>query len=151
MSFKKILTAMKIIDISLSITRETATYPGDPCIEIVQAKPYPSLVSLITIGSHAGTHVDAPRHLYLIPLDLLIRYLKPLGLEPVMVTFDNKGSRSWNRFGWQRYMMNFFSDKWMQKIAFVAGCLLSIPMSLWDTRGFNSSSYTVIFQKKEVV
>lgn len=94
-------------------------------------------------------HVDAPRHLCLIPADLLVKYLKPHGLEPVMITFDDKGAKSWNRFGWQHYLMNHFSGKWMQKIPFIAGYLLSFPMTLWDQRGFNGCAYTAIFQKKE--
>ncbi len=91
-------------------------------------------------------HIDAPRHLFLIPVELLVKYLKPFGLEPVMVTSDDKGARSWNRFGWQRYLMNRFSNKWFQHAAFVLGYFIAIVMSIFDRK--RGSAYTVIFQKK---
>lgn len=93
-------------------------------------------------------HIDAPRHLNLIPEKILTDYLKRFGLERVMLTTNDKGGRGWNRFGWQRYLMNRFSGKWMQRIFFMVGYLLSFPMALWDQRGFNGSAYTIILQKK---
>lgn len=93
-------------------------------------------------------HIDAPRHLYLIPANLLIQRLKPLGLEPVMLTSNDKGAQSWNRFGWQRYLMNRFSNKLAQKAAFILGYIVSLPMGLWERRDFNGSAYTIILQKK---
>lgn len=93
-------------------------------------------------------HIDAPRHLNLIPEKILTDYLKRFGLERVMLTTNDKGGRGWNRFGWQRYLKNRFSGKWMQRIFFMVGYLLSFPMALWDQRGFNGSAYTIILQKK---
>lgn len=92
-------------------------------------------------------HIDAPRHLNLIPITLLVNYLKPFGLEPMMIEFDDKGGRSWNRFGWQRYLMNYFSNKWFQAGAFILGHFLAIPMGFFDRKKCNGSAYTVIFQK----
>ncbi|HMP67485.1 MAG TPA: cyclase family protein [Candidatus Paceibacterota bacterium] len=56
---------MKIIDISIPITNNTIIYPGDPVIVIEKHKSIPkdsSNISKISIGSHAGTHIDAPLH-----------------------------------------------------------------------------------------
>ena len=92
-------------------------------------------------------HVDAPRHLWLIPSDLLAGYLKPLGLELVMTTFNDQGARSWNRFGWQRYLMNSFSNKWHQRVAFVLGYFVAMLMGPFDRKECSGSAYTVIFQK----
>lgn len=93
-------------------------------------------------------HVDAPRHLYLIPAPLLTKFLKPLGLELVMKTTNDKGAKSWNRFGWQRFLMNHFNSKIGEMVAFVVGGLLSLPLALWEHKGMNGSAYTVIYQKK---
>lgn len=93
-------------------------------------------------------HVDAPRHLCLIPSGLLIKHMSALGLDPVMISYDDKGARSWNRFGWQRYLMNRFSNKWLQRAAFVFGYFLAMLMGFFDRRNSNGSSYTVIFRKK---
>jgi SAM-dependent methyltransferase len=92
-------------------------------------------------------HVDAPRHLCLIPVDLLIKYLEPLGLRPVMTDFNDKGAKSWNRFGWQRYLMNGFSNKWLQRLAFVLGYFVAMTMSFSDCKKGKGSAYTVIFRK----
>jgi len=56
---------MKIYDISLSLNNQTEIYPGNPEISIEphrRVPEYPTNLSKITLGSHTGTHVDAPRH-----------------------------------------------------------------------------------------
>jgi len=57
---------MKLLDLSVFITEKMPVYPGDPHVII---KPSGNLQkdgfedhSLI-IGTHAGTHIDAPRHM----------------------------------------------------------------------------------------
>ncbi|WP_174727782.1 cyclase family protein [Mesobacillus harenae] len=55
----------KVVDLSMPITEETPVYPGDPKPKI---KPAATIdadgynVSLVSMGSHTGTHVDAPFH-----------------------------------------------------------------------------------------
>jgi arylformamidase len=57
--------AREIIDISLPISHAMPTWPGDPCPELT---PVSSLavegvqVSRLVLGTHTGTHLDAPRH-----------------------------------------------------------------------------------------
>lgn len=57
---------MPIYDVSVALSADTPTYPGDPSIEISQflslANGDPANVSLIHFGAHSGTHVDAPAH-----------------------------------------------------------------------------------------
>jgi arylformamidase len=57
---------MKIYDVSVPISAETPTYPGDPGIEIAQwaaiADGAAANVSLLHFGAHTATHVDAPAH-----------------------------------------------------------------------------------------
>lgn len=53
------------LDISLPIGPETPVYPGDPPVEVVTVASLandPYHLSRITMGSHTGTHVDAPAH-----------------------------------------------------------------------------------------
>ena len=114
---------------------------------LVIATPNPDAFQFRLLG-RLWPHVDAPRHVHLIPEKVLSAYLKRLGMEPVKVTANDKGGRSWNRFGWQRYLMNRFSGKWMQAVCFIAGYLLSIPFSLWELQGLNGCAYTSVFKKK---
>ncbi|HVR69348.1 MAG TPA: cyclase family protein [Vicinamibacteria bacterium] len=56
----------KIYDLTVPLSPQLATFPGDPPF---QSDPvyrirdgHPCNVSRLTLGTHAGTHVDAPRH-----------------------------------------------------------------------------------------
>jgi len=53
-------------DVTLPISSQLVTWPGDPAVsmELVHdmLKGAPNNVSKISMGSHTGTHVDAPRH-----------------------------------------------------------------------------------------
>lgn len=74
---------MTIYDVSVPLSEKTPVYSGDPGIEI---SSYKSLaagdsanVSLLHLGAHSGTHVDAPAHFIeaasrvdSLPLDVLI-------------------------------------------------------------------------------
>lgn len=55
------------------------------------------------------THVDAPRHVHLIPPALLRAKLNGLGLKELLVTTKDPGSLGWNRFGWSFSLANFTS------------------------------------------
>ena len=72
-----------IYDISLPISESLAVWPGDPSVKIEQlshiAKGDNATVSLLTMGAHTGTHVDAPKHFILdgngidtLDLDILV-------------------------------------------------------------------------------
>ena len=52
----------KIIDISLPIKPGMVVYPGNPEIEFSDCSSSTSELTKITLGSHTGTHIDAPRH-----------------------------------------------------------------------------------------
>jgi arylformamidase len=57
---------MRIIDVSVPISQDTPTYPGDPHVEIEQwaalGRGDAANVSMLHLGAHTGTHVDAPAH-----------------------------------------------------------------------------------------
>jgi arylformamidase len=57
---------MPIYDISLPLCDEIPIYPGDPGIEIRDwfslAQGDSANVSVLRLGAHTGTHVDAPAH-----------------------------------------------------------------------------------------
>lgn len=75
---------MPFYDISVGISADgTPVYPGDPGVEIVQhaalARGDAANVSLLRLGAHTATHVDAPAHFIEgaatvseLPLDALI-------------------------------------------------------------------------------
>lgn len=84
----------RLYDISVPLVNGGVVYPGNPAIHIElqqdMAKGGSSNVSLLSIGSHSGTHVDAPRHMIpdgagveSLPLDALIG-------QAVVLAFDDE-------------------------------------------------------------
>lgn len=74
---------MKFHDISVTVTSELPTWPGDPSVELGRVSKIEeganANVSRIAMGVHTGTHVDAPFHFLedgttvdTLPLDVLI-------------------------------------------------------------------------------
>lgn len=74
---------MKIHDISVTITPQLPTWPGDPSVELDRVSKLEeganANVSQMKLGVHTGTHVDAPYHFLedgtsveTLPLDVLI-------------------------------------------------------------------------------
>lgn len=74
---------MKYHDVSVPIHPAMHTYKGDPPFEISLSSSIergdPANVSMLRMGAHTGTHIDAPRHfvengktIEQIPLDVLI-------------------------------------------------------------------------------
>jgi len=56
----------KILDVTVPLSAEVPTFPGDPPFEIAYTHKIAGgdayNVSRISMGSHSGTHVDAPYH-----------------------------------------------------------------------------------------
>lgn len=75
--------APRLVDVSVLLAPGLATYPGNPEFELQPVKRIAqgdsSNVSRLVLGTHTGTHVDAPRHFFddrggvdALPLDLLV-------------------------------------------------------------------------------
>jgi kynurenine formamidase len=57
---------MRVVDLSHPISNEMTTYPSDPNVTIVREKEIHSdqtLLHQFTMGTHTGTHLDAPAHI----------------------------------------------------------------------------------------
>lgn len=50
------------LDISMPLEEGMPTWPGEPPFRSQPVQEGPAFTSLLTLGSHAGTHLDAPRH-----------------------------------------------------------------------------------------
>ena len=57
---------MTFYDVTVPLSNELPTYPGDPGVEISDwrslSKGDSANVSVVNFGAHTGTHVDAPAH-----------------------------------------------------------------------------------------
>ncbi|MEP6914455.1 MAG: cyclase family protein, partial [Acidobacteriota bacterium] len=74
---------LKLLDVSVPLAAGMPAYPGNPEFELQPVKRIAdgasSNVSRLIMGTHTGTHVDAPRHFFddgagvdALPLDLLL-------------------------------------------------------------------------------
>jgi arylformamidase len=74
---------MRLIDVSVRLSETTPTFPGNPafiCEPVKRiAQGGSANVTALHLGTHTGTHVDAPRHFYdsgpgvdALPLDVLV-------------------------------------------------------------------------------
>ena len=124
---------------------------------LVIATPNPESLGFRMLGSK-WPHVDAPRHLNLIPLKTLVEYLKPLKLIPIMATANDSGAQYWNRFSWQVYLMNYFNidgksyskkSRWEWLFWAGIGYIISLPLALVERKNLNGSAYTVLFRKEQ--
>jgi len=80
----------RIIDLTYPITESMPVFPGDPGVEFARVAAIHEggyNVTRISLGTHAGTHVDAPSHVLLddrgvdsIPLDSLVGWAEVLDL-----------------------------------------------------------------------
>ncbi len=58
---------MDLIDISMKIKEDMPVYPGNPAPQIEEYRSLPeesTTESELELGSHTGTHVDAPAHVF---------------------------------------------------------------------------------------
>jgi arylformamidase len=83
--------APRLVDVSVLLAPGLATYPGNPPFELAPVKRVAdgasSNVSRISLGTHTGTHVDAPRHFFdgkpgvdALAIDLLIGRVRVIDL-----------------------------------------------------------------------
>lgn len=110
------------------------------------ATPNPEALQFRLLG-YRWPHIDAPRHLQLIPVELLIGQMGRRGLKPVLLTSSDKGAASWNAFGWQRTLMNLTRQHFLRMFGWGCGLVLSKIWYPFERQSLKGSAYTVIFQK----
>lgn len=58
---------MEVVDLTMPLFDGMPGYPGDPAVAITRVRshePDGYQVTRISLGSHSGTHLDAPRHFF---------------------------------------------------------------------------------------
>ncbi len=115
----------------------------------VVSAPNPDAWSFKIFGRY-WVHLDAPRHLTLIPLKALDKLMADHGLERVVCIFDDPVGLQLNRMGWINSMMNLGRTKnarlWLSRVMRV----LSIGMVLLDRTPGRGAAYTAIYKKGEM-
>ena len=90
---------MTIYDVTVPISNELPTWPGDPPVELTAFRSLSSgdvaNVSNLNLGAHTGTHVDAPAHfiegaakIESLPLEVLIGEAQIVEVPDNMLAID---------------------------------------------------------------
>lgn len=114
-----------LIDLSIKIDNQTPVYPGDPPIRLDEASTIEAggyVLHMLTVGTHGGTHIDAPAHMLAdgatldaLPLTSFIgrgKVIEGLSLEAVQAARLEAGDIAvFNTGMWQRIAEpGYFTD-----------------------------------------
>ena len=95
---------------------------------LVIAAPNPEAFQFRVLGRF-WPHVDAPRHLELIPQSLLTKQMQSLGLKTVWSTTTDEGTLGWNTFGWVYFFTNFTNLRYTKTGLGIIGRIMSLILS----------------------
>ncbi len=113
---------------------------------LIMAAPNPGAFQFRVLGRH-WAHIDAPRHLELIPSQTLIDHGRDLGLRTLMVTTTDQGSLGWNMFGWAVSLANLSQNRHLGHLLHFIGRVIGrLVMSIEKKEGLGSA-YTVVLHK----
>ncbi|HEX2542305.1 MAG TPA: class I SAM-dependent methyltransferase [Caldimonas sp.] len=108
--------------------------------------PNPSAFQFRVLGRF-WTHVDAPRHVTMIPAALLVERMGTLGLPVLSLTSCDRIATGYNGFGWAETFKSFLSNERWGRAAHVAGRVLAKLLIPIERTGFRGSTYTAVFRK----
>ncbi len=92
-------------------------------------------------------HLDAPRHLFLIPPGTLIDKMNALGLRCAKLTSSDPAGLMANHLGWEYLMLRRPSERSPTRLTSTSARLAEITLSRLEQRGTNGSTYTALFVK----
>jgi 2-polyprenyl-3-methyl-5-hydroxy-6-metoxy-1,4-benzoquinol methylase len=111
------------------------------------AMPNPHSVQFRLLGAR-WAHVDAPRHLFLIPLAALQAHADGIGLDLAHVTTSDPAGRHWNWFGWEYALRRHAARRPSTRLTRACALLLTLGLAPLERRGLNGTAYTAVFVKR---
>lgn len=113
---------------------------------LILAVPNPGALQFKILGRY-WAHVDAPRHLHLIPPDLLRSRAERAGLKEELCTTTDTGSLGWNEFGWVYSLPHLVSGGLGKRLLRRAGRSITTAAAFAERREGAGSAYTSVFRK----
>jgi SAM-dependent methyltransferase len=129
-------------------TLEAARQRLKPGGVLVIATPNPASFQFRLFGRY-WAHLDAPRHLELIPVDRLIRWADGAGLTVARKTTTDPGGLGWNLFGWVESLANLWARlSGRRRTPTLLGRVCSRLMRPIERgSGFNGATYTLVLRR----
>lgn len=122
---------------------ERALAPGGVA---VIATPNPTALQHRVLRSR-WPHIDAPRHLALIPSATLVAYAAGIGLRCRMLVTTDAAGLGWNAFGWDQALRRPGARGVEARLRYWLGELVKAGAGPIERRGRHGSTYTVVLDK----
>ena len=114
----------RIYDVSIPLRSGGLVYPGNPPISITAQQAISqgagANVSLLEMGSHTGTHVDAPKHFFddgagvdALSLDVLMGPARLLAFEDTVMSIGEAELRPHDLTGVTRVLLKTRNSAWL--------------------------------------
>lgn len=113
---------------------------------LILAAPNPDAFQFRILGRY-WPHVDAPRHLMLIPTQLLIDKMATLGMTVELETTTDAGGRGWDIFGWEYFFSNLSARPGINRILRRIGRRVARLVDPIERQEGKGSAYTMVFRK----
>ncbi len=126
---------------------ERAAERLEPGGVLALAMPNPESAQFRLLGGR-WAHVDAPRHLFLIPFPTLRARMDDLGFDVAHVTTSDPAGRHWNAFGWEYALRRHPARRPSTLSTQIGSRLLALALAPVERRGMNGTAYTAVFAKR---
>jgi arylformamidase len=114
----------RLFDVSVPIRHGGLVYPGNPPINITAQQAISqgagANVSRLDIGSHTGTHADAPKHFFddgagvdTLPLDLLIGPARLIAFDDTVMSIGETELKRHDLAGVTRLLLRTRNSAWL--------------------------------------
>ncbi|PJF35661.1 MAG: hypothetical protein CUN49_09390 [Candidatus Thermofonsia Clade 1 bacterium] len=105
---------------------------------LVVAAPNPQALTFRLFKAH-WSYLDAPRHVYLLPISLLTQVARQSGLTPILCSTNNAEARWHNYAAWRGSLINVIGAQRVR-------AALSLPQSAAQPRSLSSRLKTRLFR-----
>jgi SAM-dependent methyltransferase len=112
------------------------------------ATPNPRSLQARALGAR-WAHLDAPRHLTLIPLDVLRTAANELGLQLLSATTTDEVGLGLNRLGWERSLLSPPAMRSDPRLVHTVGKVLTATVRAWEERGMRGAAYTAVLRRRD--
>jgi protein-L-isoaspartate O-methyltransferase len=92
-------------------------------------------------------HVDAPRHVHLIPTRVLDEFMRRIGFETISTATNDEGCLGWNLFGWTYSLTNWTDSPFLKRRLHFVGTMIARALAPVERKNGLGSTYTMIFRK----
>jgi 2-polyprenyl-3-methyl-5-hydroxy-6-metoxy-1,4-benzoquinol methylase len=113
---------------------------------LVIATPNPEALELRTLR-HRWFHLDAPRHVFLLPSRTVAQLGAEHGLETVLLTTNGPAAADYVRGGWCESLAASVSGEIPKRAMLVLGAALVRLLSPIERRGLRGATYTIVLRK----